>query len=36
MESKEMTATQKELVIGLVSNCANLRIRKEPDRKSVV
>ena len=36
MESKEMTATQKEPVIGLVSNCANLRIRKEPDDKAEV
>ena len=36
MESKEMTATQKEPAIGLVSNCANLRIRKEPDDKAEV
>lgn len=36
MELKEMTATQKESVIGLVSNCANLRIRKEPDDKAEV
>ena len=36
MESKEMTAIQKEPVIGLVSNCANLRIRKEPDDKAEV
>lgn len=36
MESKETTATQKEPVIGLVSNCANLRVRKEPDDKSEV
>lgn len=36
MESKEMTATRKESVIGLVSNCANLRVRKEPDDKAEV
>lgn len=36
MESKEMTATPKEPVIGLVSNCTNLRIRKEPDDKADV
>lgn len=36
MESKEMTATRKEPVIGLVSNCANLRVRKEPDDKAEV
>lgn len=36
MEANEMTATQKEPVIGLVSNCANLRIRKEPDAKAEV
>lgn len=36
MEAKGMTATQKESVIGLVSNCANLRIRKEPDDKAEV
>lgn len=36
MESKEMAATPKEPVIGLVSNCTNLRIRKEPDEKAEV
>lgn len=36
MESKEMAATQKNPTIGLVSNCANLRVRKEPDDKAEV
>lgn len=36
MESKEMAATQKNPAIGLVSNCANLRVRKEPDDNAEV
>lgn len=36
MESKEMEATQKESVFGLVSDCANLRVRKEPNNKAEV
>lgn len=36
MESKEMTATPRESVIGLVNNCANLRVRREPDDKAEV
>lgn len=36
MEFKEKTAAQKEPVIGLVSDCVNLRIRKEPDDKADV
>lgn len=36
MRSKEMATTQKKSVIGLVSNCANLRVRKEPDDKAEV
>lgn len=36
MESKEKVTTPKEPVIGLVRNCANLRIRKEPDDKAMV
>lgn len=36
MESKETTATRKDPVIGLVSNCANLRVRKEPNDKAEV
>lgn len=36
MKSKEMEATQKEPVLGLISDCANLRVRKEPDDKAEV
>lgn len=36
MESKEKTATQKESVLGLVRDCANLRVRKAPDDKAEV
>lgn len=36
MESKEMEATPKEPVLGLVSDCANLRVREEPDDKAKV
>lgn len=31
MESKEMKAVRKEPMIGFVSNCKNLNIRKRPD-----
>ena len=31
MESKEMASIQKESVFGLVSDCANLRVRKKPN-----
>lgn len=36
MELKETATTKKEPVIGLVSNCANLRVRKEPNDKAEV
>lgn len=36
MDFKETTVTQKKTVTGLVSNCANLRVRKEPDEKAEV
>lgn len=36
MDFKETTVTHTKTVIGLVSNCANLRVRKEPDEKAEV
>lgn len=36
MESKEMMAVHKESLIGVVSNCKNLNIRREPDMNAEV